>query len=55
VEVWGKSLACMALGVSIPAGLYDSSAIFIEHIEESKQVKKVVDIWAFLDPLTYSV
>jgi hypothetical protein len=55
VEVWGISLACQGLGVSFPAELYDSSAIFVEHIEESEQVKKVVNIWVFLDPLTYSV
>jgi hypothetical protein len=55
VEVWGKSLARQALGVSFPAGWYDSSATFVEHIAESERVKKVVNIWAFLDPFTYSV
>jgi Ligand-gated ion channel len=55
VEVWGKSLARQALGVSFPTGWYDSSATFVEHITESEQVQKVVNIWAFLDPFSYSV
>jgi Ligand-gated ion channel len=55
VEVWGKSLARQALGVSFPTGWYDSSATFVEHIAESEQLKKVVNIWAFLDPFSYSV
>jgi Ligand-gated ion channel len=55
VEVWGRSLPRISSGVSFPAGWYDSSATFAEHIKKSDQVKKVVNIWAFLAPFTYSV
>jgi Ligand-gated ion channel len=55
VEVWGRSLSRMSSGISFPAGWYDSSATFAEHIDKSNQIKKVVNIWSFFAPFSYSV
>jgi hypothetical protein len=52
---WGKSLSRLSSGVSFPTGWYDSSATLVEHLAESEQEKKVVNIWSFLNPFTYSV
>jgi hypothetical protein len=54
-EKWGKSLSRISNGVSFPTGWYDSSATLVEHLAESEQEKKVVNIWSFLTPFTYSV
>ncbi|KAI2504707.1 ionotropic glutamate receptor [Fragilaria crotonensis] len=53
-EVWGKSVARLSLGISFPAGWYDSSAVLAEHFQQN-QVTETVNIWAFLDPFSWSV
>jgi Ligand-gated ion channel len=54
-EKWGKSLTRISSGVSFPTGWYDSSATLVEHMAESEQEKKIVNIWSFLKPFTYHV
>jgi hypothetical protein len=54
VEAWGNSVARKAMGVSFPAGFYDSSAAFAELLQ-SDQTRKVVNLWAFLSPFRMDV
>jgi Ligand-gated ion channel len=54
IEAWGNSVARKAMGVSFPAGFYDSSAAFAELLQ-SDQTRKVINLWAFLNPFRMDV
>jgi hypothetical protein len=53
-EIWGRSIERIGLGVSFPVGWYDSSIVFVDHLEVG-ETQEVINIWAFLTPFNTAV
>jgi hypothetical protein len=52
MEKWGRSISRAELGVSFPAGWWDSSIVLAERVQESK---REVNLWSFLAPVRTTV
>jgi hypothetical protein len=48
-ETWGRSIERIGKGVSFPLGWYDSSIVFVNHLDMN-EYQEVVNVWAFLSP-----
>ena len=52
VEKWGSSIARTELGISFPAGWWDSSIVLVEQMQPQT---RVVHLWSFWSPFTPTV
>ncbi|CAB9521570.1 receptor subunit 1 [Seminavis robusta] len=52
MEKWGRSISRSELGISFPAGWWDSSIVLVESLQESK---REVNLWGFLSPFKVTV
>jgi Ligand-gated ion channel len=48
-HVWGNSIERQALGISFPAGWYDSSIVIAERLDSTMK-QRAINTWAFVNP-----